>query len=358
MKKLLNPKTGNQSVDLLASASLKGDLIPSKAYKLIKKPNGKTDYLAVPIYSNIIFWHRPKEVYDASGKLVEYKKRFYGNLLQKDYADYMKLFDATKRQVKASFDLLESLGLIKRYFKNVTLRNGKILTNVMYIELIPDKLSQFFDDGVEGESSFVEDFACDIADEKDGILSAYDEPDDVEKTVINTSYENKNYLGTFYVTPPTKKCRTYTETNTKINKDILNSFIPSESKDKAERMNEDAAYRDILAENVELERLLADNPYDTDEYMEYFEIMCDLVCHNTQPIKSHGHLYPAEVVRSRILKLRREHLEHVFYVYKNYIGNITDFYRHCAATLYNSYFEATNVNNCEGNTRLYNLYAS
>ena len=358
MKKLLNPKTGNQSVDLLAGASLKGDIIPNKAYKLIKKPNGKTDFLAVPIYSNIIYWHRPKEIYDASGNIIGYKKRFHGRRLQKSYAEYMEMFGVSKRQVKASFDVLESLGLIKRYYENVVLGTGKIITNVMYIELIPDKLSQFFDDRVEGESSFVEDFVCDIADEKDDILTAYDEHDDVEKTVINTSCENKNYLGTFYVTPPTKKCRTYTETNTKINTDIHNSFIPSGKREKAERMNEDASYREILAENVELERLLADNPYDTDEYMEYFEIMCDLVCHNTQPIKSHGHLYPAEVVKSRILKLRREHLEHVFYVYKNYIGSITDFYRHCAATLYNSYFEATNVNNCEGNTRLYNLYAS
>ena len=353
MKKPLNQKTGNPAVDLLMDYSIQGDIIPPKSYKLIKKETGTTDMLGVQILANIIYWHRPTPVVE-KGSVIGYKTKFYGQALQKSYDDYAEMYDVTKRQVKASFDNLESLGFIKRTFKTVTLSNGLKLSNVMFIELLTDKLSLLFDEKpyVKDDESFAESFVA-------GIISE-DEADFEEPTSSTTSTSKKEYDHQFYVTPPTKKCKinTYNNTNNKTYTKI-HSFIPNtEIEERPDRMNDETIYREILSENVELDSLLINNPGNTEEYLEYFEIMVDLVCHNKSPIKSHGQLYSSEIVKSRMLKLRREHLEHVFWVYKNYVGDITDFYKHCAATLYNSYFEANNKTVCEGNTTLYNLQVS
>lgn len=350
MKKLLNQMTGNPSVDLLAKYPVQGDCIPPKAYKYIKRASGKTDMLAVAIYSNIIYWHRPTPVYDSQGNLVNYKKKFHGDMLHKRYDEYAELFDVTKRQVKEAFDVLCDLGFINRIFKNIRLSDGNMLYNVMYIELVADKLPLILD-----EVSFVENLVNNIAGEDSS--KGTDEISSLDNNDATLYDDNTQYGIQFYVTPPTKKRTTYTNTKTNNFTNNTTSFNHSNNS-SFDGMNDESVYREILSENIDLDRLLADNPSSVDEYTEYFEIMVDLVCHNKAPVKSHGHIYPAETVKSRILKLKREHLEHVHYVYQNYIGQITDFYKHCAATLYNSYFEANNCTICDGNTKLFNLYSA
>lgn len=329
-------KTGNQTVDLLATYHVQGDVIPPKCYKIIKKDSGKTDMLAVAILSNIIYWNRPTPVFNEQGEQIASKTKFNGRYLQKNYSDYEDMFDKTKREVKASFDVLEELGFIKRHFETITVAGHKI-PNVLYIELLSERLGEILDDN--DNVSVPEKIAEEVCSESD--LSVSDEA----------------YDGQFFVTPPTKICRTNTNTNPEIKTYNLNSFIPSSDIIEGEGTNEEV-YREILAENVELERIIADDPQCEDEYREYFEIMVDLVCHNKAPIKSHGQTYPAEVVKSRMLKLKREHLERVASVYEDYVGNITDFYKHCAATLYNSYFEASNTVRNSARNSLYHLEVS
>ena len=108
-------------------------------------------------------------------------------------------------------------------------------------------------------------------------------------------------------------------------------------------MNDESIYREIIAENIELKSLITEQSADKEQYLEYFEIMVDLVCHNDKPLIIQGRTYSSNMIKDRMLKLKREHLEHVCDIYNNYSGQITNFYRHCAATLYNSYFEVNNA---------------
>lgn len=133
--------SGNILVDQMAQINLVGDIIPPIWYQRIKKAEGKADFLAINILANICYWYRPVVVRDEQTDIiVEVKKRFKGDMLQKQYQDFADHFGCPKTSVKSSMDTLEELGLIKRHFEEISLENGTKLNNRMFIEIFPDKI--------------------------------------------------------------------------------------------------------------------------------------------------------------------------------------------------------------------------
>ena len=68
------------------------------------------------------------------------RKSCIGNLLQKTYNDFAEQFGESRRSVKAAFDRLEEIGVIRREFRNIETNSGMVLNNVMYIDLCVDRL--------------------------------------------------------------------------------------------------------------------------------------------------------------------------------------------------------------------------
>ena len=133
--------SGNILVDQMAQINLVGDIIPPIWYQRIKKAEGKADFLAINILANICYWYRPVVVRDEQTDIiVEVKKKFKGDMLQKQYQDFADHFGCPKTSVKSSMDTLEELGLIKRHFEEISLENGTKLNNRMFIEIFPDKI--------------------------------------------------------------------------------------------------------------------------------------------------------------------------------------------------------------------------
>ena len=133
--------SGNITVDQMAQINLVGDIIPPIWYQRIKKAEGKADFLAINILANICYWYRPVIVRDEQTDIiVEVKKKFKGDMLQKQYQDFADHFGCPKTSVKSSMDTLEELGLIKRHFEEISLENGTKLNNRMFIEIFPDKI--------------------------------------------------------------------------------------------------------------------------------------------------------------------------------------------------------------------------
>ena len=62
------------------------------------------------------------------------------DLLQKTYNAFAEQFGESRRSVKAAFDRLEEIGVIRREFRNVETNSGMVLNNVMYIDLCVDRL--------------------------------------------------------------------------------------------------------------------------------------------------------------------------------------------------------------------------
>lgn len=70
-------------------------------------------------------------------------------------------------------------------------------------------------------------------------------------------------------------------------------------------------YRALLLKNIEYPILAQNNPMDTMRLDELMELMLDVVCSKRAAIRIAGENMPAEVVKSRFLKLNAEHIQYV-----------------------------------------------
>ena len=76
-------------------------------------------------------------------------------------------------------------------------------------------------------------------------------------------------------------------------------------------MRKRESYRALILENIEYDVLSQNVQLDKDRLDELVELMVDTVCSNREMIRVAGDDYPAEVVRSRFLKLNASHIEYV-----------------------------------------------
>ena len=95
-------------------------------------------------------------------------------------------------------------------------------------------------------------------------------------------------------------------------------------------------YREIVKENIDYDILLADMPYDRDRLEEVLELIVETVCSTKKYIRVAGTDYPAEVVRSRLLKLDAEHIRFVFDCLKENTTKIRNIKQYLLTTLYNA----------------------
>lgn len=143
--------TGNHIVDAIGKINITGNIIPEAWYKTIQKTR-KHPYLhAIILLSEIVYWYRPKEVCDEATGERTYKKKFAADLWQVSMSTLSDKFGLSKDQARAALDFLEvDIQVIKRHYRTIDSRTGK-LSNVMYIELIPDVLMNLtYPDSVDG----------------------------------------------------------------------------------------------------------------------------------------------------------------------------------------------------------------
>lgn len=95
-------------------------------------------------------------------------------------------------------------------------------------------------------------------------------------------------------------------------------------------------YREIVKANICYDYLLSDMPYDHDRLEEILEIIVETVCSTKKYIRVAGSDYPAEVVRSRLLKLDMEHIKFVFDCLKENTTKIRNIKQYLLTTLFNA----------------------
>ena len=109
-----------------------------------------------------------------------------------------------------------------------------------------------------------------------------------------------------------------------------------ETKRKDAKIEEMARYRALIKENIEYDALCCDFPYSHDRLDEIVELLVETVCSGKQYIRVSGEDYPAEVVKSRLLKLNSEHVRFVFDCLKENTTKIRNIRQYLLATLYNA----------------------
>lgn len=116
-------------------------------------------------------------------------------------------------------------------------------------------------------------------------------------------------------------------------------------------------YREIVKANICYDYLLSDMPYDHDRPEEILEIIVETVCSTKKYIRVAGSDYPAEVVRSRLLKLDMEHIKFVFDCLKENTTKIRNIKQYLLTTLFNapatigSYYSALVQHDMYGSSR-------
>ena len=95
-------------------------------------------------------------------------------------------------------------------------------------------------------------------------------------------------------------------------------------------------YRALLLKNIEYPILAQNNPMDTMRLDELVELMLDVVCSKRAAIRIAGENMPAEVVRSRFLKLEAPHIQYVLDCLKDNPPRIRNIKQYLLTALYNA----------------------
>ena len=101
-------------------------------------------------------------------------------------------------------------------------------------------------------------------------------------------------------------------------------------------MRERESYRELILENIEYDYLCRDDRLDRDMLNELVELMVDTVCSRRETIRIAGDDYPAEVVKSRFMKLDSSHVQYVMDCMKDNTTYVRNIKKYLLAALYNA----------------------
>ena len=101
-------------------------------------------------------------------------------------------------------------------------------------------------------------------------------------------------------------------------------------------MREREGYRELILENIEYDILIQNERMDRDRLDELVELMVDTVCSRRETIRIAGDDYPAEVVKSRFLKLNSSHIEYVLDRMRENTTYVRNIKKYLLAALYNA----------------------
>ena len=137
----------------------------------------------------------------------------------------------------------------------------------------------------------------------------------------------------------------------KSNTDLLNTHsIPilspnpsplREETAEPERKGTEAAdaysvYEEIIKDNIEYDILLQDMKFDHDRLNEIVDIILETVCTSRKKIRIAGDDYPAELVKSKFMKLNSEHIRFVLDCMQENTTKIRNIKQYLKAVLFNA----------------------
>ena len=104
----------------------------------------------------------------------------------------------------------------------------------------------------------------------------------------------------------------------------------TEAKESFER------YRDLILENIDYDVLASDPRVDREQLDEIAQLVQETVCSTRSRIRVAGNDYPAEVVRSKLLKLNSEHIRFVMDCLKQNTTRIRNIRQYLLTALFNA----------------------
>ena len=103
-----------------------------------------------------------------------------------------------------------------------------------------------------------------------------------------------------------------------------------------DRMGARECYREVLLDNIEYSYLVQDSHIDREQLDEIVDLIVDTVCSARKVIRIAGDDYPAEVVKSRFMKLDSSHVQYVMDCMKDNTTYVRNIKKYLLAALYNA----------------------
>ena len=103
-----------------------------------------------------------------------------------------------------------------------------------------------------------------------------------------------------------------------------------------ERNDAYRVYEEIIKDNIEYDILLQDMKFDHDRLNEIVDIMLETVCTARKKIRIAGDDYPAELVKSKFMKLNSEHIRFVLDCMQENTTKIRNIKQYLKAVLFNA----------------------
>ena len=111
---------------------------------------------------------------------------------------------------------------------------------------------------------------------------------------------------------------------------------PPERKRKETEPSAFDIYEEIIKDNIEYDILIQDPKMDKDRLDEIVEIMLETVCTARKTIRIAGDDYPAELVKSKFMKLNSSHVEFVLDCMRENTTKIRNIKQYLKAVLFNA----------------------
>ena len=132
------------------------------------------------------------------------------------------------------------------------------------------------------------------------------------------------------------------QTKTDLSSTELSNPIPSNPPTPAgarmgmDRMGARECYREVILDNIEYSYLVQDSHIDREQLDEIVDLIVDTVCSARKVIRIAGDDYPAEVVKSRFMKLDSSHVQYVMDCMKDNTTYVRNIKKYLLAALYNA----------------------
>lgn len=303
--------SGNATVDRMADYVARGNMVDTEWYRHLRTPGNKPNVYAANILGDIVYWYRPVEERDEStGHLIGWRKKFKGDLFQKTYKSYADMFGVSRGIIKGAFDVLEDMGIIKRYFRDIEHDDGTENNNVMFIDLFPEELEKISSGRMKENR---------IKGETPGKKQT--PPPKNQGRVIEKSYEDalksgvgdrgdNDTLPQNFDRPPLEDDH-YTKNITENTTEINSHSIYHD--DEKERKSDRDSCISIISRNIGYDSLVLKHAANRRVIDRILKIMTDTVDSNATHMFIAKKDRPISEIRDRYLSLREEHIEHVLY---------------------------------------------
>ena len=168
-----------------------------------------------------------------------------------------------------------------------------------------------------------------VLDNPEQALPVLGEPGQGNTAQLNTKESSKQ---------KSKKELSSTEGSNPIrsNPQPLTGTPPAEERIGTDRMGAREVYREIILDNIGYEYLIQDSHIDREQLDEIAELIVDTVCTARKTVRIAGDDYPAEVVKSRFMKLDSSHVQYVMGCMRENTTYVRNIKKYLLAALYNA----------------------